>query len=105
MKAEDLNIVTLDELSAILKVPKKTIYGMVHQGKIPYLKFGRLLRFDLDKVYAWMDGKLIEEETIKPIAPTLPAPVKKPYKKNGFTQGHQRFQDIKTKVLSGKIHS
>ncbi|MDD3014238.1 MAG: helix-turn-helix domain-containing protein [Candidatus Gastranaerophilales bacterium] len=39
------NLLTIDEIAAIFKVPKATIYGWVHYRKIPYVKVGRRLCF------------------------------------------------------------
>jgi excisionase family DNA binding protein len=38
-------LLTIDETSDILKVPKATIYRWVHYRKIPYVKVGRRLSF------------------------------------------------------------
>jgi excisionase family DNA binding protein len=49
--------ITLDELSIYLSLSKNTIYSWVNQGKIPYHKVSRLLRFDLIKIDEWMKEK------------------------------------------------
>ena len=43
-------LMTIDELAALLRIPKKTIYGWVHHREIPFLKVGRHLRFVGDAV-------------------------------------------------------
>ena len=47
-------IVDIHGLSSYLKVCINTIYSWVSQGKIPSIKMGRLLRFNLDKIDAWI---------------------------------------------------
>lgn len=39
------DILTTQELAALLKVSNDKIYEMVHQGKLPYRRIGRQLRF------------------------------------------------------------
>ena len=39
-------LITIDELSASWSVPKATLYNWVNQGRLPYVKLGRSLRFD-----------------------------------------------------------
>jgi len=41
---------TIDELSALWSVPKATLYNWVNQGRLPYVKLGRSLRFDVVEV-------------------------------------------------------
>ena len=43
-------LMTIDELSALWSIPKATLYNWVNQGRLPYVKLGRLLRFDLVEV-------------------------------------------------------
>ncbi len=47
-------IVDIHRLSEYLGVCINTIYSWVSQGKIPSIKMGRLLRFDLDKIDLWI---------------------------------------------------
>ena len=46
------NLITLKELAARLQITESGAYKLVHQGKIPYWKVGRLLRFDWGDVLA-----------------------------------------------------
>jgi len=43
-------LMTIDELSALWSVPKATLYNWVNQGRLPYVKLGRSLRFDVVEV-------------------------------------------------------
>ena len=49
-----MKILNVKQLAEILNVKPKTIYDWKHKGKIPYLKFGRLLRFDYDEIVKWV---------------------------------------------------
>lgn len=40
-------LINIDELAALWSVPKVTLYNWVNQGRIPYVKLGRSLRFDV----------------------------------------------------------
>jgi excisionase family DNA binding protein len=43
-------LITIEELSALWSVPKATLYNWVNQGRLPYVKLGRSLRFDLVQI-------------------------------------------------------
>jgi len=46
----------IKELSEYLTISKNTIYSWIALRKIPYAKLGKLLRFDLREIDAWVDG-------------------------------------------------
>ncbi len=43
-----------DEAAAYLGARKATLYGWVYEKRVPYLKAGRLLRFDVAELREWM---------------------------------------------------
>jgi excisionase family DNA binding protein len=47
---------TVKELAAFLRLKPRTIYEMVAQNRIPYLKpeGSNILRFDLSEILAWI---------------------------------------------------
>ncbi len=47
-------LLTVDELSRLLGVPKSKIYNMVHLKKIPYVKVGQALRFRRKDIDTWL---------------------------------------------------
>jgi excisionase family DNA binding protein len=47
-------------LAERLLVKRSTLYAWVEQGTIPYLKLGRLLRFDPDEIEAWLQKHRVE---------------------------------------------
>jgi excisionase family DNA binding protein len=44
------------EVANVLGVAKRHIYRLVSEDRIPYLKWGRLLRFDPAEIAAWLEG-------------------------------------------------
>ncbi len=65
-----MNLVTVKELSAFLKVKPSTLYSWVHNGTIPFIKLNGLLRFDMDEVQEWVKGS-------KAVSPNIPKSLKK----------------------------
>lgn len=47
-------LLTVDDLSAWLQVKPRTIYQWVHEGYIPVVKLGSLVRFDQASVREWV---------------------------------------------------
>ncbi len=46
-----------NDLSARLGTKKSTLYGWVHQGIIPVIRFSkRYVRFDPDEIEEWLEG-------------------------------------------------
>ena len=50
-------VLTADEVAGILRVDRKTVYAMHHDGRLPGgRKIGqRLIRFSRDRVMAWLN--------------------------------------------------
>lgn len=46
----EINLITIDQLSRRLSIPKGTLYNWVYQRRIPFIKAGRSLRFDAENV-------------------------------------------------------
>ena len=51
-----IDLVDVNELARRLGISRHTIYSWVSQRRIPYLKVGRLLRFEPTAVDAWLRG-------------------------------------------------
>ena len=47
-------LLTADEVAALLKVGKKWVYGAVRRGKFPHVKVGRYVRFSKVQVDEWI---------------------------------------------------
>ena len=49
------SVLTIDELSEYLKIPKSTLYKLVQDGKIPGQKVGRHWRFLKSRIDRWLE--------------------------------------------------
>ena len=56
-------ILTVDEISDYLKIPRSTIYKLVREGKIPAQKIGRHWRFRKEAVDSWLSETRIVKGT------------------------------------------
>ncbi|MCC5829125.1 MAG: helix-turn-helix domain-containing protein [Phycisphaeraceae bacterium] len=54
MNKQPDNVLTIDDLSAYLKIPKSSLYKLAQEGKLPGQKVGRHWRFHLDAVDEWL---------------------------------------------------
>jgi excisionase family DNA binding protein len=50
---ETANFLSVDEAAELLSISKRTIYGWVQQGRIPYRKAGRRLLFLESELLEW----------------------------------------------------
>ena len=57
MQSSTSPLLTLTEVSSMLRIPKNTIYYWVHLNEIPYLKIGRHLRFNEASVLDFFKDK------------------------------------------------
>lgn len=57
MEAEPGGVLTIEELSAYLKIPKSTLYKLVRDGKIPSQKVGRHWRFRKVAIDRWLEQR------------------------------------------------
>ncbi len=48
-------VLTIDELSAYLKIPKSTVYKLAQEGKVPCQKVGRHWRFRKEAIDRWLE--------------------------------------------------
>lgn len=53
-------LLTIDELAAELRVSRGTLYNWIYQKKIPYVKVGRLVRFERSAIEKYLDGCRIQ---------------------------------------------
>ncbi len=55
-------LLTIQEVSKIIGVSKHTLYKMVSQRRIPYVKVGRLTKFDVTLLDQWL-----KQHTVMPM--------------------------------------
>lgn len=54
------SLLTIQELSQILKISKKTIYGWVHDNYVPYMRLGGAVRFRERDIETWLNKRTKE---------------------------------------------
>ena len=55
-------LININELSEYIGLSKNTIYCWVSQRRIPFVKLGRLTKFDLQKIEEWIEENSVEEK-------------------------------------------
>ncbi len=60
MPSEHKRLLSIDEMADFLGVRPKTIYAWVHTRKIPHFKIGRLVKFDLNDIRAWLKERRVD---------------------------------------------
>ena len=50
-----MEILTIKELSELIRIKEKTLYQWANSGVIPYIKLNGSLRFDLDDIQTWIN--------------------------------------------------
>ena len=58
-------IVSIEELSEYLGMPKGTLYHWVSQRRIPFVKLGRSTRFDMREIDGWLASRTFRPENPK----------------------------------------
>jgi len=64
-------LLNVQELSELTGLSKNTIYCWVSQRRIPFVKCGRLTKFDVQKIEKWIEENSIEEEKLDQAKPRL----------------------------------
>jgi len=52
---------SIQELAEYLGLSKGTLYIWICRRRIPYLKIGKLVKFDMREIENWLKNKRIEE--------------------------------------------
>ncbi len=58
-------ILTIEELSEYLKIPRSTLYKLCQEGRIPSQKVGRHWRFRRETINQWLDKTDVSENSKK----------------------------------------
>ena len=61
-----IRLISVPEAAAYTGLSPHTIYTMVSQRRIPYMKVGRLVKFDVDLLDKW-----IKQHTVMPMPPKV----------------------------------
>ncbi len=54
-------LINIQELSELTGLSMSTLYSWVSQRRIPFVKCGRLTKFDLQKINDWIEESSVEE--------------------------------------------
>ena len=54
MAKPNSDVLTINELSAYLKIPKSSLYKLAQEGKIPCQKVGKHWRFHKEAIDSWL---------------------------------------------------
>ena len=55
-------LININELSELTGLSTSTIYSWVSQRRIPFVKCGRLTKFDLTRIDEWIKESSVEEK-------------------------------------------
>ena len=55
-------LLTVQEISELLKVPKSYVYWLTHQKKIPYIKIQGHLRFRQSHIEGWLKAQEVSDD-------------------------------------------
>ena len=55
-------LININELSELTGLSTSTIYSWVSQSRIPFVKCGRLTKFDLTRIDEWIKENSVEEK-------------------------------------------
>ena len=55
-------LINIQELSEMTGLSPSTIYSWVSQRRIPFVKCGRLTKFDLQRINDWIEESSVKEK-------------------------------------------
>lgn len=58
-------LITIDEVAERLGVSVRHMRRLVADRRIPFVKWGHLLRFDLDAIDRWLDDRDVEVRVVR----------------------------------------
>ncbi len=62
MKTVNKRLININELSEYIGLSISTIYSWVSQRRIPFVKCGRLTKFDLPRIDEWIEENSAKEK-------------------------------------------
>ena len=57
---EDTNLMTVEDVAALLKVEKQLVYKLKRDKKIPFIKIGGVIRFRRVDVDQWIEQSIVK---------------------------------------------
>ncbi len=61
----DKRLISVQEVSKMLDISVNTAYSMVSQRRIPFVKIGRLTKFDIERIEEWIEEHSTEEKKFR----------------------------------------
>ncbi len=58
-------LMNVEEVSHMLEISVNTAYSWVSQRKIPFVKCGRLTKFDVQEIEKWIKKNSVEEKEFR----------------------------------------
>ena len=58
--SQPAKLMTIEEVAERLGVSVRHVRRLVHERRIPFIKWGHLLRFDPDEIEAWIEESRYE---------------------------------------------
>ncbi len=52
-------LLTITEIASYLRISPRTIESWVYKGKIPHIKLGRCVRFDVGQIQRWLKARTV----------------------------------------------
>lgn len=60
MDHQDTNLMTVEDVAALLKVEKQLVYKLKRDRKIPFIKIGGVIRFRRVDVDQWIEQSIVK---------------------------------------------
>ena len=60
MDHQDTNLMTVEDVAALLKVEKQLVYKLKRDRKIPFIKIGGVIRFRRVDVDEWIEQSIVK---------------------------------------------
>ena len=57
MDPDQQSVMTVEEVSAYLRIPRSSVYKLAQEGRIPCKKVGRQWRFRREALDLWLSGE------------------------------------------------
>ena len=62
-RCDSARVLTVDEVAALLRMDRKSVYAALSQGRIPgAVRVGKVFRIGKDAVLAWLGESIAEKE-------------------------------------------
>ena len=60
MQTKTNELLTITELTSLLSIKESHLRSLIFRQEIPFIKVGRLIRFDQSQIKKWLEEKLSE---------------------------------------------